>query len=191
MVWLARREDGFIGNFDPTLVTNFDNPLSGFLVPSKVDKTGFVAIDPAVAATTKADTKHTLNGQDLNNFAPRFGFAYTPLSSNRLVIRGGYGIFFDRPSAAFINTIFSNYPFLREEEVTFPASQVPIAPPGRSRIQPSRSISTCLTASCGLPARTAPIRSATARESPGRGWYAQPDRPRNGPAIRGKHRRDF
>ena len=41
-------------------------------------------------------------------------------------MRGGYGIFFDRPSAAFINTIFSNYPFLREEEVTFPASQVPL-----------------------------------------------------------------
>ena len=41
------------------------------------------------------------------------------------MVRGGYGVFFDRPSAAFINTIFSNYPFLREEEVTFPASQVP------------------------------------------------------------------
>ncbi len=41
-------------------------------------------------------------------------------------MRGGYGIFFDRPSAAFINTVFSNYPFLREQEVTFPASAVPL-----------------------------------------------------------------
>ncbi|HKQ74836.1 MAG TPA: carboxypeptidase-like regulatory domain-containing protein [Blastocatellia bacterium] len=119
-------KNGFIGNFDPSLITNFDNPLSGFVVPSKVDSTGFSAVDAAVAATTKADTKHTLKGQDLNNFAPRIGFAFSPFSSNRLVFRGGYGIFFDRPSAAFINTIFSNYPFLREEEVTFPASNVPL-----------------------------------------------------------------
>jgi hypothetical protein len=119
-------KDGRIGNFDPALVTDFNNPLSGFLVPSNVGTTGFTAIDTAVGATSRAKTKHTLNGQDLNNFAPRFGFAYSPLDNNRLVVRGGYGIFFDRPSAAFINTIFSNYPFLREAEVTFPASAVPI-----------------------------------------------------------------
>ncbi len=35
-------------------------------------------------------------------------------------------MFFDRPSAAFINTVFSNYPHLREEEVTFPGSNVPL-----------------------------------------------------------------
>lgn len=122
--WPEER-DGRIGNFDPSLVTNFDNPLSGFLVPSETKSTGFVAVDTAVAATTKASNRHTLNGQDLNNFAPRFGFAYTPFANSRLVVRGGYGIFYDRPSAAFINTIFSNYPFLREVEVTFPASQVP------------------------------------------------------------------
>jgi len=119
-------KNGYIGNFDPSLVTNFDNPLSGFIIPSKVDPTGFSAVDTAVAATTRAGTKHTLKEQDLNNFAPRFGFAFSPFSNNKLVIRGGYGIFFDRPSAAFINTIFSNYPFLREEEVTFPGGNVPI-----------------------------------------------------------------
>ncbi|HET9217227.1 MAG TPA: carboxypeptidase-like regulatory domain-containing protein [Terriglobia bacterium] len=119
-------KDGFIGNFDPSLVTNSDNPLAGFIVPSNVTNTGFNAIDTAIAASARTSTKHTLNGQDLNNFAPRFGFAWTPGSTNRVVVRGGYGIFFDRPSAAFINTIFSNYPFLRESEVTFPGSQVPL-----------------------------------------------------------------
>ena len=119
-------KNGFIGNFDPSLVTNPDNPLSGFIVPSNAGLTGFTAVDTAIQATTKAGTKSTIHRQDLNNFAPRFGFAWTPLNSNRLVVRGGYGIFYDRPSAAFINTVFSNYPHLREIEVTFPASNVPL-----------------------------------------------------------------
>ena len=74
-------KNGYIGNFDPALIKNFDNPLDGFLVPDNVQKTGFAAIDTAVAATAKASNKHTLNGQDLNNFAPRFGFAYSPLTT--------------------------------------------------------------------------------------------------------------
>ena len=119
-------ENGLIGNFDPSLVTDFDNPLSGFIVPSNAGLTGFNAVDVAIQATARASTKSTIHGQDLNNFAPRFGFAYSPFDSNRLVIRGGYGIFFDRPSAAFINTVFSNYPHLREQEVTFPGSNVPL-----------------------------------------------------------------
>ncbi|HET9786080.1 MAG TPA: TonB-dependent receptor, partial [Pyrinomonadaceae bacterium] len=119
-------KNGFIGNFDPSLVTDPDNPLAGFIVPSNAGLTGFSAVDTAIQATARASTKSTLNQQDLNNFAPRIGFAYTPFSNNRLVIRGGYGLFYDRPSAAFINTVFSNYPHLREIEVTFPANNVPL-----------------------------------------------------------------
>jgi hypothetical protein len=35
--------------------------------------------------------------RDLNNFAPRFGFAWDPTSKGRWSIRGGYGLFFDAP----------------------------------------------------------------------------------------------
>ena len=76
--------------------------------------------------TALAGNQHTLSGQDRNNFAPRIGFAYSPLDSNRMVVRGGFGFFYDRPSAAFINTVFSNYPFLREIEITVPSGNVPI-----------------------------------------------------------------
>ncbi len=122
-------KDGRIGNFDFEALTNTENPVAQFLVPKNVQTTGFGAVDGAIATSVKSDNNHTLKGQDLNNFAPRFGFAFSPFDSNRLVIRGGYGIFFDRPSAAFINTIFSNYPFLREIEVTAPSRNVPLNTP--------------------------------------------------------------
>ncbi|MEW5977817.1 MAG: TonB-dependent receptor [Acidobacteriota bacterium] len=118
--------DGRIGNFDFSALNDTENPVSGFLVPANVRSTGFAAIDNAIAASTKVGNNHTLKGQDLNNLAPRFGFAYSPFDSHRLVVRGGYGVFFDRPSAAFINTVFSNYPFLREVEVTFPSRAIPL-----------------------------------------------------------------
>ncbi|MCP9493071.1 MAG: carboxypeptidase-like regulatory domain-containing protein [Pyrinomonadaceae bacterium MAG19_C2-C3] len=124
---LPTERNGRIGNFDPALLTSTENPLNAFIVPSNVRMTGLQAVDDAIAVTTRANTKHTLNGQDTNNFAPRFGFAYSPSRfNNRVVIRGGYGIFYDRPSTAFINTIFSNYPFLRESEVTAGAPNIPI-----------------------------------------------------------------
>jgi hypothetical protein len=121
---LPTEVNGLIGNVDFDALTNTENPVNAFIVPKNVQNTGFAAIDTAIAASQKADNNHTLKGQDWNNVAPRVGFAWTP--TERWVVRGGYGIFYDRPSAAFINTVFSNYPFLREQEVTFPGSAVPM-----------------------------------------------------------------
>jgi hypothetical protein len=121
--WPSER-NGFFGNFDPALVTDPANPLNAIIVPSNIQTTGFPAVNAGIGAVTKVDSKHTLNGQDLNNIAPRLGFAYSATEKN--VIRGGYGLFYDRPSAAFMNTVFSNYPILREIEITVPSRQVPI-----------------------------------------------------------------
>jgi hypothetical protein len=118
-------KNGFFGNFDPALVTDPANPINAILVPSNIQNTEYDAVNAGIAAVTRAGTKHTLHGQDLNNFAPRLGFAYS--ASDKHVFRGGYGLFYDRPSAAFMNTVFSNYPILREIEVTVPSRQVPIA----------------------------------------------------------------
>lgn len=142
---------GRIGNFDPALVTNTEAILSGFIVPSNVQTAGFDAIDQSVANTTRVGSRSTIN-DDRNNFAPRIGFAYSPLDSGKLVIRGGYGFFYDRPSAAFINTIFSNYPFLREIEVTAPGGNIPYTTAFSQQLV-SRPFSQFLT---GLPAQGIP-----------------------------------
>lgn len=135
-MWPTEKQ-GRIGNFDfagfePCFtqaggsLSVCDSPSPGFIVPDNVQNTGLGNVDGAIAVTARAGNNHTLRGQDRNNFAPRVGFAYSPFESNRMVIRGGFGVFYDRPSAAFINTIFSNYPFLREIEITVPSGNVPI-----------------------------------------------------------------
>ncbi|NNE99678.1 MAG: TonB-dependent receptor, partial [Pyrinomonadaceae bacterium] len=106
-------KNGRIGNFDLAPFQSCftgggnlalcDNPISGFIVPNNVQNTGLAVVDGAIGVTQTVNNEHTLNGQDLNNFAPRFGMALKV--TDKMVIRGGYGLFYDRPSAAFINTI--------------------------------------------------------------------------------------
>jgi hypothetical protein len=133
---LPTERNGRIGNFDFSGFENCftkaggnlatcDNIAPGFIVPNNVASTNLPTVDAAINTTRKAGNNHTLAKQDKNNFMPRIGVAFK--INDRLVFRGGYGLFYDRPSAAFINTVFSNYPFLREVEITSPGGNVPIA----------------------------------------------------------------
>jgi len=49
---------------------------------------------------------------DKNNFAPRFGFAFRADHTGKVIVRGGYGIYYDRFSTRFINTQLFNFPYL-------------------------------------------------------------------------------
>ena len=54
----------------------------------------------------------TLVPTDKNNFAPRFGFAFRADHTGKVIVRGGYGIYYDRFSTRFINTQLFNFPYL-------------------------------------------------------------------------------
>jgi hypothetical protein len=49
-------------------------------------------------------------GIDPNNFGPRIGFAYSPFESGRLTLRGGYGVYYSRPSTTHINNTINSPP---------------------------------------------------------------------------------
>jgi hypothetical protein len=95
--------------FDPTLYkprpefvlingvpTPVGPPIGGFVQPRNVIAQYDLPNVPKVG-------NRVLKSIDPNNFGPRLGFAYSPLDSGRLVVRGGYGIFYSRASTIYIN----------------------------------------------------------------------------------------
>jgi hypothetical protein len=58
--------------------------------------------------------------KDITDFAPRVGFAWAPRNSTKMVIRGGYGFFFDRLVGATTNFVDNNTPVSSQVGSLFP-----------------------------------------------------------------------
>ncbi len=58
--------------------------------------------------------------KDLKNFAPRAGFAWAPWNSTRMVLRGGFGIYYDRLSGATADFVDNNTPASVHVTTLFP-----------------------------------------------------------------------
>ena len=88
-------------NIWPSLILAVPVPtsptLAGWVVPSNYNP----AINPAPPVGGLFQSNHKVTEQNdppIDNFAPRVGLAWQPLASNRLVFRGGFGFFYDRPN---------------------------------------------------------------------------------------------
>ena len=124
--------DGRLVGIDPQRITT--TAIPGLVPGDNVAITGgFVQ-----AANAKnplpgiPEIRSSLVSPNTTNFAPRFGFAWEAVP-NRLMVRGGYGIYFDRANARLINNQVLNFPYYTLAQTL----ETPIATPFVDVPQPS------------------------------------------------------
>jgi Carboxypeptidase regulatory-like domain/TonB dependent receptor/TonB-dependent Receptor Plug Domain len=112
---------GRITTFDPALYQPRLLVVGG--VPRGPPAGGFVQAGNVIPQYDLPDVpnvgKRVVTSNDPNNFAPRIGFAYSPLDSGCLVVRGGYGIFYSRASFTHLGnaiTLPPNYIIVRRTD---------------------------------------------------------------------------
>ena len=95
--------DGRLVTFDPTIATQSGGTLSGFVVPSNFKgdvPQGVVRSSiPGLFPTRRVD------------FQPRLGFVFRVADRPTILLRGGYGLYFDRLSAGLAENLLAVEPF--------------------------------------------------------------------------------
>ncbi len=77
----------------------------------------YVTVDRSMVRKARRDS---IFQPDRNNVAPRVGFAWQVPKVERLVLRGGYGIYYDRPSGSFKSDLQLSAPFFIYQNVPAP-----------------------------------------------------------------------
>jgi hypothetical protein len=99
----------FVG-FDPTRITTV--PIPALFGGGVAITGGFVQASnaknplPGIPLVTPG-----LVPSDKNNFAPRIGFSWQPSSDSKLVVRGGYGVYYDRANSRLLNNQILDFPY--------------------------------------------------------------------------------
>lgn len=86
-----------------------------------IDQANVVGLN-ATSSSLTVVPKGALYHNDLNNFAPRFGFAYDPKGDGKMAIRGNWGVFYDRTVGAAYSSIDGGTPGFTQNSQVFPNS---------------------------------------------------------------------
>ena len=109
----------------------FSNPeLNRFVIAS--DKAGkihpdanaLLAVIPVPYLTSKdAGYERSLQKPNYNRLAPRVGLAWSPGTSDRYVVRAGFGLFFNQAGYSINENLALNLPFYFNKSITVPSDQ--------------------------------------------------------------------
>ena len=82
---------------------------AGWVVPSNYSTNTWGPLPPGIISSGR---KIGTSPVPLHNFAPRLGLAWQPLASNRVVMRGGFGFFYDRvPGNTEVHAVEESPPY--------------------------------------------------------------------------------
>ncbi len=105
------------------IVANSGNLYNGLVLggsgfPPEATARISVANDPAVQALFHGLPKGTAN-TDWNTWQPRIGFAYDLTGNQSTVVRGGYGIFYERVEGNYLFSAVNNPPFVQQSLIYY------------------------------------------------------------------------
>ena len=106
------------------IVANSGNIYNGLVLggsgfpQTAISRIPGITTNPAVLALFRNLPKGTAN-TDWNTWQPRVGFAYDLTGHQSTVLRGGYGIFYERVEGNFIFSAVNNPPFVQQTQIYY------------------------------------------------------------------------